>query len=287
MDENVKDWDLKPFHAEILNVFRAFEKICQGHGLRYYAIGGTAIGAVRHHGFIPWDDDLDVAMPREDYDIFRTVVKNELPANMRFCRGGEDVYSPIYFGKIIDTRESVISEIRAKTNLDIKFPPFIDIFVLEGVPDSVPEIKKWWRGRRLLRLCQVYRYPKSVMASGERGQGLRKFLAVCLGFFVSLFYPKTNSNEEMMELLDAFSRRWSYESSEMVVEPAFFKFKFSRVFRKDVFGSGRRVAFEDGTICVPARVEEYLKAFFGDYMTPPPKEFRIPEHTFKRAYNHV
>ncbi len=281
------NWNIKPLQLEILKVFREFERICKKHNLRYYADGGTALGAVRHHGFIPWDDDLDVDMPREDYDKFIRLAKTELPNHLKLCRGGDTKYSPIHFSKIIDTRDGVIDDLRAKTGLDIDFPPFIDVFVLEGLPDSVLDIKKWWRGRRLLRLCQVYRYPESTTASGEKGRGFRKLMARIIGCFLSPFYPKTDSNEEMMLLQDAYARRWSFDASLMVVEPAFFKMRCKMILPKDVFDPAKELPFEDGTIMVPNNVDEYLKRSFGDYMTLPPPEYRIPEHTFKRAHNHV
>lgn len=284
----MEEWNVRPYQDAILKVFREFQRLCAKHSLRYFAIGGTAIGAVRHQGFIPWDDDLDVAMPREDYDVFVRVARNELPSNLKFCRGGDSACAPIDFGKIIDTRDGIVEEMRMRTNLNISDPPFVDIFVLEGAPDSVFDFKKWWRRRRLHRLCQVYRFPQS-MASPARicTRTFKKLFARFFGFFLSPFYPKTENNEEMMLLLDAIMRKWAYGQSLSVVEPAFFRFKTCRIFPKTVFEPARIMPFEDGEICVPSRVEDYLTQFFGDYMTLPPPEHRVPEHAFRRAYNHV
>ena len=76
MAEN--NWDLTAFHAELLYIFREFEKVCIKYNLRYYSSGGTTIGALRHGGFIPWDDDFDTNMPREDYEKFKEVFQREL-----------------------------------------------------------------------------------------------------------------------------------------------------------------------------------------------------------------
>ena len=284
------EWNVKPLQKAILDVFREFEKICERHGLRYFAIGGTALGAVRHRGFIPWDDDMDVAMPREDYNKFVGIANKELPTHLRFCRGGETRLSPIYFGKIVDIREGIVDNLRLETNLNLTVPPFLDIFVLEGLPESVTDIKKWWRGHRFLRICQIFRYPKSTLPGFAR-KSIRVFLSSLLckmfGFVLSWFYPATKNNEEMMKIFDAYFMRWPFDSARVVVEPAFFRFKTSRIFPRIFFEPAKNMPFEDGEIRVPSKVEEYLSQYFGDYMRLPPPEHRIPEHTFKRAYNHA
>ena len=290
MDMPSTEWNVKPLQDAILGVFREFEKICERHGLRYFAIGGTALGAVRHQGFIPWDDDMDVAMPREDYNRFVDIANEELPVQLRFYRGGDTLLSPIYFGKVVDIRDGVVERLRAETKLDLTVPPFLDVFVLEGLPESVNDVKKWWRGHRLIRICQTYRYPESTVTGSARSS-FRSYLSfwickVC-GFFLSWFYPATKNNEDMMKLFDSYFMRWPYDSAHVIVEPAFFKFKTCRMFPRLVFEPARKVPFEGGEINVPSKVEEYLAQYFGDYMKLPPPEHRIPEHAFRRAYNHV
>lgn len=150
------DWNLRPLRDEILNIFGIFVGVCEKYGFRYFAGSGTALGAIRHGGFIPWDDDFDVMMPRNDYVKFVDVVSKELPSYLKFSRGGDGPHAPIHFGKIWDSRDCLMEELRTKTNLQLKEPPFIDIFVLDGVPDQVNQIRWWWLRRRLHRLCQIY-----------------------------------------------------------------------------------------------------------------------------------
>ena len=73
---------MNELQKKILDIFKAVSKICKEHGITYYAIGGTAIGAVRHQGFIPWDDDLDIAIPIEQYDQFIAIARRELPEGL-------------------------------------------------------------------------------------------------------------------------------------------------------------------------------------------------------------
>lgn len=77
------DYDIRPLQLRILKILLAVDKVCKEHGLRYYIMAGTMLGAVRHKGFIPWDDDLDIGMPRADYDLLMSHSKEWLPSLMR------------------------------------------------------------------------------------------------------------------------------------------------------------------------------------------------------------
>ena len=82
--------ELRALQMVILNIARIFADICERHHLRYYMVGGTMLGAIRHHGFIPWDDDMDVALPRPDYEKFLDIVREELPAGYTFLNYKQD-----------------------------------------------------------------------------------------------------------------------------------------------------------------------------------------------------
>ena len=83
-EEICPDYGLRPLWDALYEIYEEFAKICDKHGLRYYAFAGTLLGAIRHNGFIPWDDDLDVAMPRPDYEKFIQISKTELPRHLNF-----------------------------------------------------------------------------------------------------------------------------------------------------------------------------------------------------------
>lgn len=274
----VQSWSLKPLHRELLLMFVEFRAICEKYGLRYFAMAGTALGAVRHGGFIPWDDDFDVMMPREDYAKFAKIAPRELPAWIAYSRGGEVPMSPVEFARIWNNKNEIVRELSEATNLQLKHPPFIDIFVLDGVPAYTNQLNAWWRKRRLHRLCQIYRYPKTAISNS---MALRLKYCICrvIGFFVSLAYPRTSNHNEMMALLDSIALENAYDASFMVVEPKFFRFKTRRLMPKRILEPAKEMKFEDTVIKVPANVDEYLTRIYGDYMTPPPKEQQLPDHT--------
>lgn len=272
------NYDIRPLQEEALKIFKVFAAICEKHKLRYYAAYGTALGAIRHKGFIPWDDDLDVAMPREDYNHFVKVVADELPDNMKFLRGGESFYAPIWFCRLLNNQDGIVQTLSAVTGLELKDPPFIDVFVLEGVPESIFGFKDWLHDRRMWRLCQLWRYPDS----GYGASFIHRLVAKILGAFVSRRYRKTVDNEDMMRVFDELSVRWN--GSANVVEPSFFRMKESRLLPKSFFEPARVIPFEDTVIRVASNVEEILTRYYGDYMKLPPENERVPPHVLRLMY---
>lgn len=272
-------YDIRPIQKAVLDVFKVVAGICEKHKLRYYAFYGTALGAVRHRGFIPWDDDLDIAMPREDYTQFVKLVKNDLPSHLKFVRGGDGYLSPLLFGRVYDSREELVAELSERCNLRMKHPPFVDVFVLDGAPVYLKGFVWWWLRRKLIRFCQVYRFPKTYPSIGG---GFKRWCvrnaARIVGFFVSIFYPRTASNEDLLCLMDKVSLDNAYDNSFMVVESTFFRLTTRRLMPKYMFEPARKIPFEDTEIRVPCKVEELLMRSYGDYMKLPPECQRIPEH---------
>ena len=94
------DYDIRPLQLRILKILLAVDKVCKEHGLRYYIMAGTMLGAVRHKGFIPWDDDLDIGMPRADYDLLMSHSKEWLPKPYEAVCAENDPNYPLPFAKI-------------------------------------------------------------------------------------------------------------------------------------------------------------------------------------------
>ena len=109
------------------------DKTCQTHGLTYYIWAGTMIGAVRHHGFIPWDDDIDIAMPREDYDRLIAHCREWLPEPLEMICAEDDSSYPLPFAKIQDASTTLIE----RKHMDYVGGIYIDVFPIDGVPKLV------------------------------------------------------------------------------------------------------------------------------------------------------
>lgn len=122
-----------------LNILLEFSKFCNENKLRYYLVGGTLLGAIRHKGFIPWDDDIDVCMPRPDYELFISNFHSDNSCLKLCCNKFGNLKAP--FAKLKDTRTIVVNDILVNDN-DIDTNLWIDIFPVDGLPDSECNRKK-------------------------------------------------------------------------------------------------------------------------------------------------
>ena len=145
--------DIKEMQHIALDVLIYLDKVCSKYGLKYFIVDGTLLGAVRHKGFIPWDDDIDVWMPRADYDRLADVIRQDGEKKYKFCTP-QNTKKFIYpFGKLIDVRTGLLDDTSAKCEIGVH----IDVFPYDGLPgDSEPEYRKF--AKRCVYLAEQ-RYP--------------------------------------------------------------------------------------------------------------------------------
>ena len=159
---------MNDIQAKILDIFLVVKNICERHGLTYYAIGGTCIGAVRHNGFIPWDDDLDIAVPIEDWDEFWKIMKAELPPYYKVYCGNNIKHYRYVFNKIHDSRTSFIEKAEEKY-IDAYKGIFIDVMPIAGIPSDPNERVRFIKSiDKLYKLNFMRRYPVSEMENRKR-----------------------------------------------------------------------------------------------------------------------
>ena len=125
----------------ILDILLAIDKVCKEHGLNYYLIAGTMLGAVRHKGFVPWDDDADVALPRKDYEILIKHANEWLPERYELVSGDKDPMYPYAFARIQDKETTYI--LRRRFDYIGGLP--VDVFPLDGMTDDLKLMKKHYR----------------------------------------------------------------------------------------------------------------------------------------------
>ena len=128
-DENK---ELNKLQKELLSMMKEIDKICKENKIEYFILGGTFIGAVRHTGFIPWDDDIDIAMDRKNYDKFLNIVKEKLPSNMKLYHYKEEE-AFAHWAKIVNTDFKIIEKYY---NIEDEKYLFIDIFPFDNVPEA-------------------------------------------------------------------------------------------------------------------------------------------------------
>lgn len=251
--------ELKRIQIEILKEVHEF---CLVKGLRYSLAYGTLIGAVRHNGFIPWDDDIDILMPRPDYEILK---REFIHPVLMFVDRDVDSNCYVTFGKIYNSRTIM----REYTDYNCEYGVYIDIFPIDGLPNNTYEAinhyKKMSRMRKLLDF-------KMVKVSNTRS-----FLKnlVLIGGKILLFPFRRKSLQDYVIKL---KKKYKYEDSNNVAELSFGTYK--RILPKEVFESYILHRFEGEEFFIIKEYDKYLTSVFGDYMKLPPIEKRVTHHSF-------
>ena len=164
-----------------LDLLIEFDRICKKYSIRYFLVGGTLLGAIRHKGFIPWDDDIDVGIMREDYELFLKVCPKELHKDYQLCNWDNDNF-PLPFSKLRIKGTQLIEE--SSMDTDINKGIYIDVFVFDKVSNS--KFKRSWQKIRTLMLRKILlvRCHYKVLIHQK---GLKKFLGKILYLMLFLF----------------------------------------------------------------------------------------------------
>lgn len=247
-----------------LDILKVVSKICTDHNIKYYLIGGTLLGAVRHKGFIPWDDDLDIAMMRSDYNKFIEVCKKELPHDLFLQNSETEKNFWLFITKIRKNNTRFDDNITIKT----KNHPgiYIDIFPLDNVPEKDSIIQKLqYNGIRLLTSVMLYKN-----GYREYNSNIVKRVSAILSILPYTVIVKFSSlltniyNKKETGFVTSFMSNYGYKKQKMN------KIK--------VYGNGKKLLFEDEEFFVPYDYEAYLTQIFNDYMQLPPVEERGIRH---------
>lgn len=256
-------WGIVGLQNCILNIAQYFDNLCDENNIDYCLMGGSALGAVRHKGFIPWDDDLDVFMRPEEYLKFRTVFREKGDTETFYLQewGGNSTYPT--FTKLRLNRSYYGEQALAK--YDVHKGVYIDIFILHSCSDSF--LEHLWQ-----YICSRYLVLKSLanrnyMRHGIIGNIILKPLSwlpkrAFVDFAITQIYRKDTKNSK---LYCHYLGRAGYKKG---------------VYKRDYFKSTKKVPFETIELRVPELVEDYLTDRWGDYMKlPSEEEIRYYQHS--------
>lgn len=255
------DEELTRLHRLQLGMLKTCVDICERHNIRYFLLGGSALGAVRHCGFIPWDDDIDIGMPRPDYERFLSMAKNELNGRLFLQTWDTDPGYPLQFAKLRDSKTTFLQKNVA--HLSMNHGVSLDIFPLDGCSSSSVANKLSFFAFKVLRAL----YQKKIgMCSSNR-------LAIPIKLFSALL-----SKRKLKQAIGALMANADYENSTYVVNWCG-SWGAKEIVANNVFGKGKRLDFDGLDVVVPAQVESYLTSLYGDFMRLPPEEKRRRPHS--------
>ena len=262
---------LREVQLASLEILKKVDEICQQEKLTYWLMYGTLLGAIRHRGFIPWDDDIDITMPRKDYDKlvkhFKTHEEEMRP--LKLLCGMEDSSVPFLITRISDTRYKMVGEYGdALADLGV----FIDVYPLDGVGSTVEEADEVDKAaKKTLLLYGRANETISHLAYRHKDTSLPKYLAKKVYRALSL-----KSEEEYVKCLSLLAARNEYETSDYVSCVIWDPLYRSKAW----FSTTLRVPFESIEVSIPAGYDDILKRSYGDYMQLPPEEERVGHHRY-------
>ena len=275
---DVSNYTLKELQAAELSILKYLDAFCKSKYLKYYMCNGTLLGAVRHGGFIPWDDDVDICMPRPDFEKL-ILLADDMKASgyvLSTYSLTNDTQFPFFHLKVEDPRIKIK---RTVNNLQIVSNSWVDIWPLDGVPNGRIQFALY---RARVTINRIIFTIANCSKPGKRfdipnRKGLRGIVAI--------FLEKTHIGRKWD--LDACIKRYcatvssnDYYTANQVVN-CYGNYVFNEMYQKSVFGEGQIYSFEGQSFVGPCDADKYLSSIYGDYMQLPPKEKQVNKHIYE------
>ena len=274
----LNDDELKRIQQIYLNMASDIFKMCDDYGIYATLSGGSALGAVRHQGFIPWDDDMDINMPRKDYELFKRQFNEYFQGKYQLYAPNSSLSSHYRIGKIEST------DVMIEDDKGYWHGLIIDLFVIENTPDFGPY--RWLCGIRsilytFVAACCSLResrkqYIKNHKATPPYSLSERVFLLI--GYIFSF-----RSADSWNDLTDRINQ-CPNEQSKYVSIPSGRRHYFGETYRRESMLKAQNMKFEDRFFPVPSGYDEYFSKLYGDYMTIPPVEKREKHYVHSVAF---
>jgi lipopolysaccharide cholinephosphotransferase len=263
--EDYQDLSLREAQMFMVDILKGMHELCEKHGLRYFLDAGTLIGAVRHKGFIPWDDDVDIGMPREDYNRFLEIAKKELPDHLFLQTFETDEYYDVYPVpcKVRYNNTLLFEKDAIYDNHKMHNGIYIDVFPY----DSLPKSKFVYKIQRTIS----YNILKSFKRIRDIPEKLSFKNRITFTFYrlVVKMFP----NKRRLKLF-TFLVSWNDPNSEYIgygVDTYWSEY----IYKKSDYFDLAKLEFEGQYFYVPKNYDAILTQLYGDYMTMPKEEDRV------------
>ncbi len=268
MAENVKMTPelLRELQLKQLDMLVFFKEFCEKNNLRFYLIGGCLIGALRNGGFVPWDDDVDVLMPREDYKkLHKLWHEQKTDGRFRLLKTDDEMFTGNIFMTVTDTNYTMVKA--NQVDVDIPHGLVMDVFPLDVCPDSrfARKMQYVWTMLYSLFLAQIV--PENH--GGLIGFGSR----VLLGIFRGKKLRNT-----IWRFCEKKMIKYKLEENKCVTELCSGPYWMKMEYPKHIYDGVAYVNFEGYEMPCMSGYDEYLTMVFGDYMSLPPEDKQVPHH---------
>lgn len=258
-------FQLRDLQLIMLENMKIIHALCEKHNIKYSLCSGSAIGGVVHKGFIPWDDDIDIMMDRENYDLFCKIIPNELPDNLKLLNYKNSSDARTLISKIVDNNYLITYETTTGEKIDMGL--FIDITVLDKVPTDVKKRKNIFRKSKLGLLL--------IGRNAPQNQGkIAKIVGTLLIKMTSERFKINFGKKTEYLVANSVKDEKEYTYAELLIYCG----KMYE-FDKQLFSQYELVHFEDTYFYIVSDYDRYLKKRYErDYTILPPKEQQVPHH---------
>lgn len=254
--------DLRKVQLLQLKIAKEIKRICEKNDIKYFLMVGSLLGAVRHGGFIPWDDDMDIGMERSEYEKFLKAVERDLAPEFYMQTWEKEEHYAYPFGKLMLCDTVWLEELTS--DVDITHGVYVDIFPYDAIPNSEKDREKQNKKHIFYRqlLLAINKYDAFTYK-----KGFKKAVFAVLKMF-SFLFSNNRIKEKYTQLIYsghcadstdyyAFGMPYSYSKGQM---------------KKEWIENLKPIAYEDDMFLAPIDTHDYLSYVYGDYMTPPPVE---------------
>lgn len=269
--------DLDIIHDVDFKIMCEVIKIFKEHNLDYFLIAGTLLGAVRHGGFIPWDDDVDIGVPRKSYDLFLEKYAKELPARYKVQNFKTNTDAKYYVTRILDTHVEV-EEIRDESKEGAKTYASIDLFPIDGTPNNKVKRKLFVYRILFLRMLASFSQSSNIDMARKRGAVERLLVNVAKSIPFDKFLNRAN----IYSTIDNILKKNPVEGSNYVGS-IMGAYREKELFLGEYIEKLKYVEFNGVPFLVPYDDDKYLRHMYGNYMEIPDRG----EIEAKRHYNVV